>query len=127
MLRLDQGIVSLGESAAFVEFRPRRQPCTRPLSKRASSVLMRSCSARHRPRNFPGVPHFQNPSACRYDQARSAIKRSFAQFDSEQPVALERAGQEKVASFERRETEARVIPPIAEQDHGAMAVRLRKL
>lgn len=90
---------------------------------------MRSCRARHRPRNFPGVssPHFRNPSACRYDQARSAFKRSLAQFDSEQPVALERAGQEKVASFECRETEARVIRRIAKQDHGAMAVRLRKL
>ena len=129
MLRLDQGIVSLGGSTAFVEFRPRRKCFARPFSKRTSSVLLRSRRARYRPRNVPGVisPRSRYPSARRYDQARGAFKRSLAQFDSEQSVAFEGAGQEKAASFERREAEACVIRRIAAQDHGAIIARLRKL
>ena len=44
---------------------------------------------------------------------------------AEQAVALERAGQRQFAGLSRREAEAGIIGRVAEQDHRAMAARLR--
>src|SRR6476469_5205446 len=60
-----------------------------------------------------------------HDHPGRAVKRARTQFESEQALRLERAGQPQRAGFDGREAEAAVIGRIAQQQHRAMAARLR--
>ncbi len=65
------------------------------------------------------------PAAGWHDHAPGAVERALAQFEAEQAVALERAGQRQFAGLAAREAEAGVVGRVAEQDHRAMAARFR--
>lgn len=60
-----------------------------------------------------------------HDHARSAVERAVDEFEAEQALALERAGQHQLRGLLRRKAEAGVIGRVAEQQHGAVAAGRR--
>ena len=64
---------------------------------------------------------FERDRAGRHDHAAGAVKRPVLQFEPEQPLAFEGAGQREFGGLLRREAEPRIIRLIAKQDDRAMA------
>ena len=56
---------------------------------------------------------------------KSAVERAVDEFEAEQALALERAGQHQLRGLLRRKAEAGVIGRVAEQQHGAVAAGRR--
>src|SRR3978361_1200701 len=79
---------------------------------------------------FSGFSDLNRPApgcrAGRRDNAPEVVERALAQLEAKQAVAFERAGQRQFAGFPGGEAEPRVIGRIPEQDHRAMAARLRR-
>src|SRR5882724_4943057 len=88
-----------------------RRPETRASGRLFGGIIPYSRRVRDEARGLPGADclDFRQAGTGRHDHAPAIVERARAQFEPEQPLALERTGQQQLAGLLGGEAEAGVV------------------